>query len=335
MSKEFLYKTNIQNSQTIIGLLKSHEDLQNIFSQNFRDEVDFVSSHFYEFVDDNDQESKLIELLPDTIELIISNPKHKLNKEDQLLTFVNKLYLNDSNYKNLYNYVHFCNVEQKAIIEFLKIFDINDISNELWQLLSIRLSQKVINDELNKNSERYNEEKLNENESNSKIFEFESDEKFNGIINHFRSKSDENKINITASTINYSDQAPINSILFENKDNFFASKNEKNSWICYEFKENFVIPTDYTIRSPNFGRNNQNPRSWVIEGSINSNDWITLDEQINCSYMNGPNYVHTFHISKSNKIKFIRIRETDHNWASSNSNYNLVISAFEIYGTLI
>ena len=292
--------------------------------------------HFYEFID-NDEEIKLNELLPDTIELIISNPKLKLNNEDQLLTFVNKLYLNDSNYRNLYNYVHFCNVEQNTIIEFLKIFDINDISNESWQLLSIRLSLKVNNDdELKKNSKRYNEIKLNENDSN--IFKFESDEKFNGIINHFRSKSNENKINITASSINSNDEAPINSILFENKDNYFASKDEKNSWICYEFKDNFVIPTDYTIRSPSFAINSQHPRSWVIEGSINSNDWIILDEQKDCSFMNGPSYVHTFHISKSNKIKFIRIRETDKNWwlnSISNSNYNLAISAFEIYGSLI
>lgn len=118
------------------------------------------------------------------------------------------------------------------------------------------------------------------------------------------------------------------------KDNFFASKDEDNSWICYEFKDHLIIPKDYTIRSPKFDTNSQHPRSSVIEGSKDSKEWSIIDEQKNCSFMNGPNFIHTFHISKSKEIKFIRIRETDQNWASY-KNYNFVISAFEIYGTLI
>lgn len=55
------------SNNNVISLLKSHENYQNIFSQNFRDEVDFLSLHFYEFID-NDEEIKLNELLPDTID---------------------------------------------------------------------------------------------------------------------------------------------------------------------------------------------------------------------------------------------------------------------------
>lgn len=323
-------------NDNLLEQLKIRYKYQHIYLKTFKSEIDFISLHFNEFLESNN--TQLFKLSPEILEQIINNPKLKLNNEDQLLSFINQLYINDSNYAYLYNYVHFLNVESSSIKEFLEIFDINDISKETWRSLSLRLMQQIttINeDESHENSERYRDRHFFK--GRSKVFKFESNDKFCGIINYFRSNSDgniDNKINITTSTTNSSFQGPKNSICFEKLDNYFASKDRNDSWICFEFINHSIIPTDYTIRSPNFSHNSQHLRSWLLEGSNDLNNWGVLDEQKDCSFLNGPNYIHTFHIDKPKEVKYIRIKETGPNW-NINQNYNLVISAFEIYGTLI
>lgn len=97
--------------------------------------------HFHVFLESNN--SQLFKLSPEILEQIINIPKLKLINEDQLLSFINQLYINDPNYTYLYNYVHFLNVESSSIKEFSEIFDINDISNETWRSLSLRLMQQM------------------------------------------------------------------------------------------------------------------------------------------------------------------------------------------------
>ena len=60
---------------------------------------------------------------------ILSNSKLQLLNEDQLLTFVNSLYSENSMYSILYEYICFQNVQQDQISIFLEIFDINVIQS--------------------------------------------------------------------------------------------------------------------------------------------------------------------------------------------------------------
>ena len=75
---------------------------------------------------------------------------------------------------------------------------------------------------------------------------------FSGIINHIQKNKSENEINITSSSTYGSNYNPTNSILYESRENIFCSENKPNSWICFDFKDHFVIPTDYTIRTPDW-----------------------------------------------------------------------------------
>ena len=53
-----------------------------------------------------------------------------------------------------------------------------------------------------------------------------------------------------------------------------------NSWICFDFQNNRVAPTDYTIRSPTgWGDNSPEPQNWVIEGSNDNSSWDLLSEE--------------------------------------------------------
>ena len=90
---------------------------------------------------ENEEEMKKIDL--NILERIINNPKLVLDNEDQLLDFVNRFYMSDSKYSNLYECVLFQNVELSSINEFLTNFNINDLTSQTWRAVSNRLKQKI------------------------------------------------------------------------------------------------------------------------------------------------------------------------------------------------
>ena len=45
------------------------------------------------------------------------------------------------------------------------------------------------------------------------------------------------------------------------------SKDQPNNWLCFDFKEHRIIPTDYTIKSYHVEKNYRSPKSWAIEVS--------------------------------------------------------------------
>ena len=93
--------------------------------------------------------------------------------------------------------------------------------------------------------------------------------KLDGIIAHLTRECggnvhDKGVVNVMASSFNDSFY-PKNAADL-GTDSVYLSKNEPNSWICYDFKERRVIPTSYSVRLPEEGGFGQpNRRSWVIE----------------------------------------------------------------------
>ena len=51
---------------------------------------------------------------------------------------------------------------------------------------------------------------------------------------------------------------------------------------------------NYTARTYHCSQNGSHNKSWVLEGSRDKNSWTILDEETNCSYLNGSNFIHTF-----------------------------------------
>ena len=91
----------------------------------------------------------------------------------------------------------------------------------------------------------------------------------------------------------------------------FQSQNEPNSWICFEFKNYHLIPSNYVIRTYK-NEHKAHPKTWVIEGSNDKEKWIPIDEQKDWAHLNGKSRVHAFQISESNQkpFKFIKMRLT-------------------------
>lgn len=151
------------------------------------------------------------------------------------------------------------------------------------------------------------------------------DDRFEGIFKHLREESGGN-IDKYVHVYSSSGGSPSTVIDFSN-DNAFQTNNNPSGFIIFEFKGNSVAPTHYQIKS-----GSQNfPKSWVIEGSKDSCNWQMLDEQRNCSYLNGQkrNHVFSLYNSSNSEFKQIRMRQTD---ANCSGNYILSIGKFELYG---
>lgn len=194
----------------------------------------------------------------ETLYSIFSNEHLKLDDEDQLFEIINELYSKDTQYSILYMTTNFLNASEETISEFIKIFDENDLTHEIWQKICHRLNQKVTICE-------------DENRYKLKKFTFSEDKPFLGIINYLRTKSSnqtKKEIAVTSSSCfsNAETYLPENVFLFDDHSKGFASSSIKDSWICIDFKEHRVIPTDYTIRSiGSYFTSYHFLKSWVIE----------------------------------------------------------------------
>ena len=248
--------------------------------------------------------------------------------EDQLLKFLNELYLKNSMYSILYETVFFSNLSKEAITEFINIFDLNDITNGMW----LSICKRLIN-EKNDDEKRYKNDNKN---SNIKTFSYSEGNPFKGIINHLINKTSSNineALNITAS-YNFYDMK--NVVTYDDDImKFFHSRNDPNSWICFDFKDHKIIPTNYSIKTDSRNQDElYHLKSWVIEGSNDSNNWEIIDEQNNCSYLNGRFNVHTFYINNKERkeFRYIRLKQTGKNWHGDD---HLIFNSFEIFGDLV
>lgn len=331
----------------VIGRLKSHERKM-IYSKHYSNEIDFLSKNFWKAVEE--KKSEMMTVSKYSLENILKSNKLRISNEDELVSFINELIENnkekdENNFTSLYEYVLFENIESSTMKSFIDVFDFNDMNSIIWNSLSSRLVKEVKKCDKEKN-ERYKIEqtKLNDdtksNKRSNKSEHIEipySNKEFEGIISFLKKSSNiKDEVNITSSSNNNEKGFNLHTFInYENTSKWFCTRNEQNSWICFEFINHQIIPTHYSIKSHNNGgKGDFDPKSWVIEGSTNSKDWINLSEEQNTEILDGRNIAHTFPIRNQSqqKIKFIRIRQTGQN---SKNNYHLCFSAFEVYGQLI
>ena len=94
---------------------------------------------------------------------------------------------------------------------------------------------------------------------------------YNGVINYLKQKSNINdEINLSCSSKHFGELR--NLLKFEGTDPFYT-KSEKDSWICIEFKNYYIIPTIYTLKSHDNSPRGRQTRNWVIEGSLDNQHW--------------------------------------------------------------
>ncbi|KAK8892257.1 hypothetical protein M9Y10_029481 [Tritrichomonas musculus] len=295
----------------VIELIKDQEHLSSFFSTNLTREIKYLSEHFYELTEE--QKDQISQFSTDTIERVVCNDNLQLECEDQLLKFINKLYIENKDFSYMYEYVSFSNVGFEAMDEFMQFFDFSNLTAGSWFALSKRLH--CSKNEL-KVKNRYRR-KIPFSQSN-----------LNGIFDYLQrnSKIDEE---VKVKTLHENGGYLYKVIKIDNTSNIHLPDNSDYPCICFEFSNHRIIPSHYTIRS-----NDPNLKSWIIEGSEDEINWMIIDEQKNCSFLNYPNCLRTFEIKKrennEKKLKFIRIRNNNNAFG-----VDIYINSIEFYGLLI
>ena len=244
---------------------------------------------------------------------------------------MNCLYEKDRKYSSLYEYVEFINVCAEGMNKFTEIFDFNDMTKSTWETIVRRLNEPI--------KACFSSTKHERTKKRLHIEIGNKNNEFDGILNYLQNNGNiRDEVNITCSSINVGD--PFNLLQYNNKQNYFQTQDETNSWICFEFKNHAVIPSGYIIRSY-CDENESHPKTWKFEGSNDLQSWATLDSQTNNDSLRGGGRVHLFPISgnedKDKPFKYLRIRQTGSNWYEyeNGSYYDLLMNTFEIYGRVI
>jgi hypothetical protein len=98
----------------------------------------------------------------------------------------------------------------------------------------------------------------------------------------------------------------------------FCTEDRPNQWISYDFRSAPITPVAYLIQSCNFVEGSIHPRSWVLEGSPNGENWTEIDRRTNLPDLNGPQNIGTFTISRPAEWRFVRLTQTQPNHAKNN-----------------
>jgi hypothetical protein len=112
---------------------------------------------------------------------------------------------------------------------------------------------------------------------------------------------------------------------------FFHSKNEKNQFLCYDFKKMTVVVTHYTIQTHDYPVGGAHLKSWVIEVSKDNEKWTVVDCRKNDGSLNRPSAVAGFDVECPVEARYVRIRQIGLNWKRT---WAIVVRAIEFFGAL-
>jgi uncharacterized protein (TIGR02452 family) len=159
---------------------------------------------------------------------------------------------------------------------------------------------------------------------------------FEGIFSFLTRRSGGNvsELQIVAITASgtYKEYSPKNVVDFD-KQSCYNSRDMQDSWISFDFQNMIVTPTHYSIMSGFYDRA-ANLRNWVIEGSMDGDQWVVLDDRRDNTDLNGTNKGRTFQMATVSKVRIVRLRQTGRGHHPGFPRV-FVISAFELFGTLI
>jgi outer membrane murein-binding lipoprotein Lpp len=180
----------------------------------------------------------------------------------------------------------------------------------------------------------------------NRLFDFHREKPLDGIIAYLTAKCggnvhDAGIVELTPSSIEGDnlDHRP-KWVLDEGNAHHFGTKNERNPWLCFDFKDMRIIPTHYTIVTDHdsSGWWAQFTTSWVIEVSMDGSNWVTIDERRDVEEADGPDRTISFAVSSLVLCQYLRIRRTtgrlDFNAFRDGGN-SLEMKRFEVFGRVI
>jgi hypothetical protein len=174
------------------------------------------------------------------------------------------------------------------------------------------------------------------------VYYYESDFDVYGIlyalgsdsgISDYRSPVDKGAVKVSASSI-AADAKELNSVVGREPAMFCTQGNEKAGadWVCFDFKEQKVLTTSYTLR--HYNKTGNVLRNWKLEGSLDGKEWELVDERTEDDHIvDKAGATASFFLARPVRKVFnqLRIVVTGKN---SSGNHKLCLSGCEFYGCL-
>jgi hypothetical protein len=102
------------------------------------------------------------------------------------------------------------------------------------------------------------------------------------------------------------------------------TENKPGQWICIDFVENRVRPTNYTMIAVWL-------QSWVIEVSMDGENWVEIDRKTKVKDFHY-NAIASFQVAVEGEGRFVRLTQTGPNQAGG---HTLWVEAFELFGRFL
>lgn len=169
-------------------------------------------------------------------------------------------------------------------------------------------------------------------ESPETKIEFNPENPLNGIFAHLNQKHNGNLqtrgiVYVTASTTlgNHPWQ-----VIETDWTSHWVSEDLPDQWIKIDLKNARMALTHYSLKTYNYVTGGNHLRSWVLEGSINDQDWVELDRRQSTNDLNEKNKIQTYQVKTPGLFRFFRLTQTGKSHCDSNM---MALTSIEFFGT--
>ena len=256
------------------------------------------------------------------LERVLCNEDLKLEDENSLVDTLASLCSLDDDYCCLFRYVHFDYVDASHLDVYLDHVYRDHLDGGVWERLCNHLRNELNPDsrDLNFPARRFR----------CATFQYVNEFPFDGIISYLADACGGNVhekgvVNVTASS---SWHHQCHEVTNYGWDDYWATEEIRDSWICFDFKEKRVHLSKYSLAHDG----HRFPVSWVIEGSTNGIEWNEVDRR-NWVDLKGQR-VKAYQCenqSFSEGFRFLRLRQIGKNRIGTD---HLCLSAIEFFGKL-
>jgi hypothetical protein len=223
---------------------------------------------------------------PDVLYDMFSDSSFQVLNEDSLFDFIHERAAIQSEFANLFGFVHFANLLFESVQKFIAWADLNAdlIRPECWWKIGRPLLLPATD---------------NDRFTPGRLLGFHPSEPLDGIIAHLTRLSNGNVHKLGIVTVTASSNGSEGGKIVDLEGNsYLGTADQPNSWIQYTFKTVRVRPTHYSIRSYfNGGVGFSNPKNWIIEGSTDGIEWVEIDHRENSTELNARNVTASFKIA--------------------------------------
>jgi hypothetical protein len=357
---------NSELYESVCGQLRDEVTIENVLDRirflsatrcEFSTELEFIASHFDDFLRRPDALKALNALPFSMLYDILSRESRKLYGEDSLYYFIRK---GTETNREMFGLLEFVRWEYGSTDVLNDFFDVlsehsSEINASIWASLCARLvlpnlTWKQFPPSVKKRQRRHD-------------YGGETDETFDipdGIIGYLTRECGGNVhkrhvVDVTCGSFEKETHGPDPHSGAWDNDPRYAAKNAadletgsefmsacrdkeedvphtRNNWICYDFKERRIVPTHYTIRTNGGWPGCTHLKSWLVETSADGENWREVACEENNWQLNGKHFTGTFPVVGGGECRFIRLVNIGRNHRGSDC---LWISAWEIFGSLI